>query len=278
MSGNSKTIIAYNYIGSKFTWVNELYQHFPGQFTHLVDLFAGSLVVSLNFKGKVVKTANEINSDITNFFQVLRDHQDELMRLLLLTPVSKTEFNNCWSYSSDNVENARRFYVRCRQSIYGLGAQSKSKGWHLAVTKNNSRGGETVSRWNNGIKKLYTVADAIRENFQITNYDYSECIDKTDFEGAFFYIDPPYPAETRNSQNDYKYEFSTEDHIRLSIRLHSIRGKAMISSYNSKLYSELYNDWRKVEFPIKNNNIRSTRVKEVIWMNYDPSQSNLFSE
>ena len=78
MSGNKNKIIAFNYFGGKFTWLEYLYANFPTDFTHLVDVFAGSMCVSLNYKGNVIKTANEINEDITNFFFVLRDHEDEL--------------------------------------------------------------------------------------------------------------------------------------------------------------------------------------------------------
>jgi len=97
-----------------------------------------------------------------------------------------------------------------------------------------------------------------------------------DFNKAFFYCDPPYPKETRVSFNDYKFEFSTKKHIELANRLHTIEGMAMVSSYNSKLYNDLYKDWRKVEFPIKKNNIRSSEVQEVIWMNYEQPANGLF--
>lgn len=276
MSGNSTKIIAYNYFGGKFTWLDYLYANFPIDFNHLVDVFGGSFCVSLNYRGRVIKTANEINEDITNFFEVLRNNESELIRLLLLTPCSRSEYNKCWHHSDDKIERARRFYVRARQSFFGLGAQCKNKGWHMAKSQVNAMGGEAVSKWNNAIEKLYNVADAIRSNYQITNYDFLECIDKIDFEKAFFYCDPPYPEETRASYNDYKFEFSTEKHIELSKKLHSIKGMAMVSSYNSKLYNELYHDWIKVELPIKKNNIRSSEVQEVIWMNYDRPRFDLF--
>lgn len=276
MSGSSTKIIAYNYFGGKFTWLDYLYANFPIDFNHLVDVFGGSFCVSLNYRGRVIKTANEINEDITNFFEVLRNNESELIRLLLLTPCSRSEYNKCWHHSDDKIERARRFYVRVRQSFFGLGAQRKNKGWHMAKSQVNAMGGETVSKWNNAIVKLYNVADAIRSNYQITNYDFLECIDKIDFEKAFFYCDPPYPEETRASYNDYKFEFSTEKHIELSKKLHSIKGMAMVSSYNSKLYNELYHDWIKVELPIKKNNIRSSEVQEVIWMNYDRPRFDLF--
>ena len=38
MSGNKDKLIAFNYFGGKFTWLEYLYKYFPDNFTHLVDL------------------------------------------------------------------------------------------------------------------------------------------------------------------------------------------------------------------------------------------------
>lgn len=276
MSHDSSKVIAFNYFGGKFTWLNYLYDHFPMEFNHLVDLFAGSMVVSINYKGRVIKTANELNSDITNFFQVLRDHENELIRLLLLTPCSKLEYDNSWEPSENKIEQARRFYVRVRQSFFGLGAQRVNKGWHMAKQHVNAHGGETVSRWNNAINNLHEVANIIRSDFQITNYDYAYCIDKIDFEKAFFYADPPYTKRSRKSYNDYKFEFTDLQHEQLSDRLHHISGLAMVSGYDCDLMNDLYKDFYKTKFPIKKNNIRSGEVQEVIFTNYNPKKNSLF--
>lgn len=272
MSGNNNKNIAFNYFGGKFTYVNYLYKEFPVDFKHLIDLFGGSFVVSLNYKGNVIKTANELNDDVTNFFQVLRDHEAELTKLLLLTPCSLKEYNDCWDNTEYKIEQARRFYVRVRQSFFGLGVQRKNKGWHMAKTQVNCKGGETVSKWNNAIEKLHEVAEVLRQNFQITNFDYQTCIDKLDFKKAFFYCDPPYPKESRKSFNDYKFEFTDEDHYKLSNKLNGIKGLAMVSGYDCNLMNELYTGWRKVKLPVKKNNIRSSSVQEVIWMNYEKQE------
>lgn len=278
MSGNSKKLIAFNYFGGKFTWLDYLYENFPHDFNHFVDLFGGSMVVSLNFKRKVIKTGNEIHSEITNFFEVLRNNENELIKKLLLTPSSNEEYNNCWEPTEGKIEQARRFYVRVRQSFFGLGVQRQNKGWHMAKTKTNANGGETLSKWNNGINKLHAVANEIRENLQITNFDYKDCIDKIDHKKAFFYCDPPYSKRSRGSYNDYKFEFTDNDHIELSNKLKTIKGMAMVSGYDCDLMGDLYRNWRKITFPVKRNNIRSTLKKdknnkiisrECIWINYD---------
>lgn len=280
MSGNSNKKIAFNYFGGKFTWLEHLYANFPAEFTHLVDLFAGSMCVALNYRGRVIRTANEINGEITNFFLQLRDHEEELVRALRLTPCSEVEYDRCWTGDDDpsDLERARRFYVRVRQSFFGLGAQRQNKGWHMTKQQVNAQGGETCSRWYNGVEKLHDVAQALRRNFQITNDDFAACIDRLDFPGAFFYCDPPYPAESRGSSGkDYLYDFTDDEHRRLAERLHRIEGKAMVSGYDCPLMRKLYGDWRMVRFPIKRNNIRSnivngsgTIMQECVWMNYEP--------
>ena len=190
-----------------------------------------------------------------------------------MTPCSNAEYNKSWENTQDKVEQARRFYVRVRQSFFGLGAQRKNKGWHMVKKHANSNGGETVSRWNNSIKKLHEVARIIRGDFQITNFDYKDCIDKIDYCRAFFYADPPYPKESRASYNDYKFEFSDDDHRELAIKLNNIEGLAMVSGYECDLMNDIYKGWEKRYLTKKKNNIRSGEVQEVIWMNYSPPLS-----
>lgn len=280
MSGNSKKLIAFNYFGGKFTWVDQIYPYFP-EHVHFVDVFCGSLAVTLNKPFSQIDTANDINSEVVNFFRVLRDQPEELIFLLKLTPVSREEYNNCWQGSSDieitDLEKARRFFVRVRQSFYGLGIQRKNKGWHLAKTVNRCKKAETVSKWYNGIDKLYAIMDRLL-NIQFEHQCYSELIPKIDFPGAFFFLDPPYPEESRSSKNDYKYDFKDSDHEDLANLSHSIDGKAMICSYDCDIMNDLYHDWIKITFPVKLNNIRSKKVQECIWMNYDPPavQTSLF--
>lgn len=277
MSGNKSRVIALNYFGSKFSHLDSLYNNFPNDFIHLIDLFGGSFSVTLNFKGKQIITANEINGEITNFFEVLRNNMDELIYLLLLTPCSNKEFDNCWQQTDNKVEQARRFYVRHRQSFFNLSPQKKNKGWNIAKTTLNVQRGEMVSKWNNSIEKLIVVAELIRNNFQILNCDYQECIKKLDFEKAFFYADPPYLESVRKTSDDYEYEFTQEQHIKLSRDLHGIKGLAMISSYECELYNDLYADWRKIKLKSLKNNIRGQPVQEVIWMNYPEQNMGLFN-
>lgn len=270
MSGNSKKIIAFNYFGGKFTYTDDIYPYFPVDFAHMIELFAGSAALSLNYKPNrpLVRTINELNGDVTNFFEVLRDQHEILIEKLLLTPASEQEYLNAWEYSEDDVERARRFYVRARQSFFGLGAQRKNKGWHMAKSKANANGGETVSRWNNSIPKLMQIAEMIATNFQILNDDFKNALERLDSKEAFIYCDPPYLLESRVSSKDYKHEFDRDQHIDLGKMLNQIKGRAMISSYDNDLYKEIYSEWTMIKLPKKMNGIRSKEQQECIWFNY----------
>lgn len=276
MSGDKNKLIAFNYFGGKFTWTNYLYAFFPKDFKHLADLFGGSMVVSLNYNKKCIKTVNEINGEVTNFFKVLRDHTEELIMLLELSPCSEEGYNECWPIVGTEIERARKFYVRARQSYYGLGAQRENKSWHMAKTKLNSHVGETVSKWNNALPKLLEVARVIRANFQIIEMDALDAIIRLDEPTTFFYLDPPYVMETRGSHDDYMFEFDEEKYRKMAAILYNIKGYAMISGYDCDLMYELFENkgWIKIKFPTKKNNIRSKQVQECIWINYPLTMTN----
>lgn len=277
MSGNNKKIIAFNYFGGKFTFLDSLYQYFPQPISnigHFVDVFGGSAVVTLNKPFSKIDTYNDINDDVVNFFKVLRSHPDELIHQLKHTPVAREEYNQCYYTQHDQItdlEKARGFYVRSRQSFYGLGAQKKNKGWHMVKTLSRSRFGESVSKWHNGIKGLQPVIDKL-SHIQIEKRDFRYLIPIIDFKDAFFYCDPPYTTDVRSGTKDYKFDFNVQDHIDLKTVLDDLKGLAMVSNYDgSELLEFLYDDWTKIVFPPKKNNIGNTRKSECIYINYDPA-------
>jgi DNA adenine methylase len=98
-----------------------------------------------------------------------------------------------------------------------------------------------------------------------------------DHDGAetLYYIDPPYPAETRDRGSDYVFEMSDDDHRALAAMLKSVRGKVIVSGYPCDLYDrELYSDWMRKERRTLADGARE-RI-EVVWMNFQPDQGEMF--
>lgn len=277
MSGNKNHIIPFGYFGGKFTYLDELYSLFPhrNQYNHLCELFAGSSVVSLNHPRKdVARTVVEINSMVTNFFQVLRNQPYDLVELLHLTPFSQNEYVNCWEPAQNEIEAARRFFVRCRQSYRNLGSQGENPSFRLQLNQVYSGGGSEIRQYLNGIDGLLEIANSIQSRYQILNEDYRDAIKKLDNEKTFFYCDPPYVLSTRSGRR-YIHEWEEKDHIELSENLNSIKGFAMVSGYDSDLYDRIFRDWKRTPLTRKKNNMASTDSQEVVWTNYEPKRQQL---
>lgn len=278
MSGNSNRLIAFPYLGAKNTVIDEIKQYFPSHI-HFVDVFFGSGAVTLNKQPSSIETANDINGDVVNFFRMLREQPSRLIAALELTPVSREEFDNSWDMTNiTDLERARRFFVRARQSFRSMGEQAQNKGWNMAKTKSETKHAETVTRWINSIDMLPLVIERLKQ-IQFENRHFRDLIPAVDFSDAFFYLDPTYVPESRKSKNDYRFEMTIDEHYELAEIAHNIEGKAMISGYKCKLMKELYGDWHFRKLKVRANNMRRGRVQECIWMNYTPpthSQSSIF--
>lgn len=95
----TKTLIPFSYFGSKASsmkWLRPLLPHT----NHFVDVCGGSGVVGLNIKPRPIMTYNDINGDVVNFFRVLRNQPDELIRLI--APVRRGRQECLWTnYNPD---------------------------------------------------------------------------------------------------------------------------------------------------------------------------------
>lgn len=263
-----RKIIAFGWYGGKFSHLEWLLRLLP-QCHHYCEPFAGSAAVLLNRRPSPVETYNDIDREVTNFFRVLREHPDELIKQIGLTPFSREEFYlACTPYHGmSEVERARRFFVRARQVRTGL-AQTASLG-RWANCKNTSRAGMSgvVSRWLGSVDMLPWIAERLLR-VQIENRPAREVIELYDDKGTLFYCDPPYPHEARGDAKAYGFEMTDEEHEQLAETLKGIKGNAAISGYRCPLMDKLYGKWRRVDAPTKKcHSVKQSRA-EALWMNY----------
>jgi DNA adenine methylase len=78
-------LIAFGWYGGKYSHLDSLLPLLP-KTTHFCDVFGGSAAVILNRYPSPVETYNDLDGDVVNFFRVLRDQSDELIRGIGLTP------------------------------------------------------------------------------------------------------------------------------------------------------------------------------------------------
>jgi DNA adenine methylase len=122
------------------------------------------------------------------------------------------------------------------------------------------------------VNGLLDISNRIR-NIQIENRPAIDLISKLDSKETVFYLDPPYLPSVRKSSNDYLFEMNQAGHVILADKLKSIKGKVILSGYESELYKSLYSDFYKIKFDAKM--VPMSRGKgrvtsEMIWLNYDP--------
>ena len=273
-SGSRKKVIAFGWYGGKYSHLDWLLPLLP-DCHHYCEPFGGSGAVLLNRPPSPVETYNDLDGEVVNFFRVLREDPDELIRQIAFTPFSREEFAIACELdaSLSDMERARRFYVRARQVRTGLAQTATLGRW--ANCKNTSRSGMSgvISRWMGGVAQLEDIANRLLR-VQIENRPATELIKLYDDPNTLFYCDPPYIHSTRGDSKAYSFEMTDEQHIELAIVLNNVKGKVAISNYDCELMNKLYpsSKWTKIHAPEKQINSTHDIRQEVLWINYSLDQ------
>jgi DNA adenine methylase len=263
-------VLAFGYYGGKYSHLSWLLPLLP-KTTHYCEPFAGSAAVLLNREPSPVETYNDIDGEVVNFFRVLRNHREEFIEKISLTPFSREEFRIAIEENREgltDLERARRFFIRARQVRTGL-AQTASIG-RWANCLNTSRRGMSgaVSRYFGSIDGLYNVSERLLR-VQIENLPAIDVIKKYDSIDTFFYCDPPYPPEIRGDTNAYGYELDENGHKELASVLLKCKGKVAISGYKCNLLDKLYEGWQCIQAPVKVCHSVKKPRQEVLYVNYN---------
>lgn len=265
--------IVFGWYGGKFSHLDWLLPLLP-KCHHYCEPFAGSGAVLLNRPPSPVETYNDIDGDVVNFFRVLRDRHEELIRAISLTPFSREEYHRAIYDAMDgisDVERARRFYIKARQTRTGL-AQTASLG-RWANCKDTSRSGMSgvVSRWLGGIEALDDIAQRLIR-VQIENRPAVEVMRLYDNSSTLFYCDPPYLHATRGDAKAYGFEMDVSQHRELAEVANECRGKVAVSGYDHPLMDDFFKSPRWFKTLGADKTIHSTKSKrqEVLWTNFKP--------
>ncbi|PYD69454.1 DNA adenine methylase [Komagataeibacter swingsii] len=280
MRGRRRRRIVFGWYGGKFSHLEWLLPLLP-ECHHYCEPFAGSGAVLINRAPASVETYNDIDGDVVNFFRVLRDRHEELVRAIALTPFSREEYHQAIHGDTSgisDVERARRFYIKARQTRTGL-AQTASLG-RWANCKDTSRAGMSgvVSRWLGGVDALDEIAQRLIR-VQIENRPAVDIIRLYDSSRTLFYCDPPYLHATRGDAKAYGFEMDETQHRAFAETVNNCKGMVAVSGYDHPLMDELFQTgrWYKTMGPDKTIHSTKGRRSEVLWTNYDPKpQKRLF--
>lgn len=237
-----------------------------------LEPFAGSAAVLLAKPQSTHEILNDLDGNVVNFYRVLRERPEDLERVCRLTPYARDEFAAAtFPEDLDDLERARRWWVRCQQSFAHTG--TTATGWSTSILRGSNNARTVFNR----IERFETVATRLL-NVTIENRDALTLISDTNVPDAVIYADPPYLLSTRSAmqrrpQGDYEHEFASEDdHRALADVLCASTATVLLSGYPSDLYEDLYAGWHRVERKVvrRSSNGRSgsqPHALEVIWSN-----------
>lgn len=263
-------LVAFSYYGGKSMLSHWLLPKLPK--THLFcEPFCGSAAITLNREPSKIEIINDTNQEVVNFFKVLRDHRDEFIDKLQLTPFAKDEFILALEPTDEPIERARRFFIKIRQS-YGASPLTVNVGdW--VVCKSGSRESQAITTARS-VDKLELVANRLRL-VVIDNRPAIETIIRYDSKDALFYCDPPYVTTTCDTTKYGQFAMTDRDHRELAETLYRVKGKVALSGMRCDLYDDLYRDWHRQDkemakptHKVHDGKARTRRV-DSLWTNYE---------
>lgn len=263
------------YHGGKFRLAPWIISHFPNHETY-VEPFGGGASVLLCKEPSRVEVYNDLDNEIVNFFEVLRDpiKAAQLARLISLTPYSRFEYSKSREPSDCEIERARKLVIRAQMGFGSAGATKRNTGFRLDTARGGS---DIVSIWERQ-PELLTQAASRFKRVLIENREALKVLHDHDRPETLFFVDPPYIQSTRSlSGSVYKHEMSDFEHEKLIDTLKNLRGKVILCGYENDLYNSL--GWQKVVKPVSaSGQIGSVQREEILWINpRAEKQQDLFS-
>jgi len=253
-----------------------------------VEPCGGAASVLLQKPRSPLETYNDLDGNVVNFFRVLRDKPDELMRKLRLTPYAQEEYFLSLQPSTDEVEQARRFFVMLWMSMQGGSHDSAKGSWRTQTNAVHADGGTRWAKPPAQFMDAVESVDDIAQRFryvQIANDSAMKLIANYDNADALIYFDPPYVSTERAAPERYALEWTESDHVAAAELLRTCAGYVVVSGYACPLYADLYerHGWQRVD-TVAQTNSGGKRV-ESLWLSprtvealAQPKQAAMFGD
>lgn len=269
---------ALRYYGGKWNLAPWIISFFPPHLNY-VEPCGGAASVLLRKPRSPLETYNDLDGNVVNFFRVLRDNPDELIRRIRLTPWARAEYELSLQLCGDDTERARQFFVTMWMSIGQ--APTCTEGQFRSVA--NPYGILEI-----GMRLQSDSLTKVTERLlgvQIENKTYDYILNRYDNVDALIYFDPPYVTDTRIQGKVYQFEWTDEDHEIAARHLYECQGYVIISGYACPLYTDLYerHGWQRHDKEAQTNS-GGKRI-ESVWLSprtaeaiARPQQQGLFAQ
>jgi DNA adenine methylase len=261
---------AFGYFGSKKRLAVELCDKLPPH-NAWVELFCGSAALTFAKIPAPIEVINDLDKEVVNFFDQLRDHETELCRLIALTPYAREELHRARvpEPKPNNLERARRFLVSSMMAINGVFGEERG-GFSFSDSYARDNREARVNRWYNLPERISKAAERLR-SVRVENKDAKVLLEQyLDRPATLVYLDPPYLADRTNGYNHD--ENNPEFHRELLKLVNRAHCMIFISGYENDLYNELLTvekGWsaKTIEATTRDSSGQIHKRTEVVWMN-----------
>lgn len=267
MSKDERMKPALTYYGGKQGLVKVILPLIPKHQTY-VEPFVGGGAIFWAKPPSTVEIINDYNRELINFYEACKNDFVDLEKLVRISLHSRSLHSDAHiiyknPHLFSRLQRAWAVWVLCNQSF----SSKIDDAWGYDKTQPTS-----AKRMFNK-RKSFTEEYAIRlQNVQIENTDALRIINSRDYELAFHYCDPPY----FNADCGHYDGYSQEDYLALLQCLSHIKGKFLLSSYQSEELTEFIkkHNWSSInlhrEVYIDNNGRKPRKNKvEVLTANYE---------
>lgn len=232
------------YIGGKANLVNFILQNLPAGDIY-VEPFGGAGWVLFNKPPHPVEVYNDLDGSLIALFRVIQNPTKFtlLRRKLRYTLFSFDEYRRAcriireWRagcYFGTEVQLAWAKYVIHQQGFAGI-PDAVIGSWGRVFNK--GKNGPLV--YHRHVDNHLTKMHKRLKNVQIEQRSALEVIRYWDTPKTVFYLDPPYPMNTRRKKRLYLHEQDDDFHQELVDLLCEVKGAFVLSAYQNPIYERL---------------------------------------
>ena len=258
-----KTPIAY--YGGKINLLPHILPLIPDHQIYTEAFFGGGAVFWAKEPARA-EIINDSNSMVVNFYEVLKTDFSSLKQLIEATLSARVTYKSAMTiYQTPHLftklQHAWAFYV-----VTNLGFSGKIGSW--AFDKYGSR---TRSFLNKNLKFVPALAERLK-HVLVENNDALNVIESKDTVDTFHYVDPPYIDANQGHYAGY----TSEDFQKLLELLGNVKGKFLLSSYDSDIlrqFSKTHGWYRKeINLPLSASKSTGSKTRprkvEILTANY----------
>lgn len=303
MQGEKQQFInsCFNYTGGKYRLLPQIYPHFPNKYENFVDLFCGGGTVGINSLPKKQIVLNDSQSQVIEWFEVLRNHSFEEVTRKLEAIINTFNLSDTYRkgyefYGAESSKGLVQFnkkgYLKMRAfyntmdstvdkpfffyllTVYGFNNQirfNKKGEFNLPVGKRD---------FNKSMRtKLYHFQQALASKSVVTfDLDFESLTLKKE---DFVYVDPPYLITTASYNENGLWNPSEEKRLLTYLDTLNHQGNKFALSNvleHKGRVNEILEEWSKkykiidLDYQYNNSNYQSKniekRTREVLIVNY----------